>query len=94
MSTELKELLKEAAAGHGFEFFGVVDARKLAEVPFPPHRCLDVPESFLPGARSVIVLGMHVWDVLQTRWSPPCCPTVPSPSTTCPDRSTTTSTTN
>ena len=64
MPTELKELLKETAADHGFEFFGVVDARELAQVPFPPHRCLDVPESFLLGARSVIVLGMHIWEVL------------------------------
>ena len=54
-----------SAAGHGFEFFGVVDANTLAEVPFPPHRCLDVPSAFLPGAKSVIVLGMHVWDLLQ-----------------------------
>ena len=64
MSAELKQLLKDTAAGHGFELFGVVDARELAQVPFPPHRCLDVPEGFLSGARSVIVLGMHIWDLL------------------------------
>lgn len=60
----LKEAWREEAKAHGFEFFGVVDAARLAEVPFPPHRCLDVPSGFLPGARSVIVLGMHIWEPL------------------------------
>ncbi len=64
MSLDLKERLRAEAAGHGFEFYGVVAAGKLAEVPFPPHRCLDVPSGFLPGARSVIVLGMHIWDTM------------------------------
>jgi hypothetical protein len=58
----LKEEWRAASAEHGFEFFGVVDAAKLAEVPFPPNRCLDVPEGFLLGAKSVIVVGMHIWD--------------------------------
>ena len=65
LSHELKARLREEAAAHGFEFFGVVDADKLAEVPFPPNRCLDVPSGFLPEAKSVIVLGMHIWDVMQ-----------------------------
>jgi epoxyqueuosine reductase len=64
MSAELKEFLRARAADQGFEFFGVVDAGDLSQIPFPPHRCLDVPESFLPGARTVIVLGMHIWDVM------------------------------
>ena len=63
--TVLKERLGAAAAGQGFEFFGVVDAEELASVPFPPNRCLDVPAGLLSGARSVIVLGMHIWDVMQ-----------------------------
>lgn len=65
MDPDLKEQLRGVAASHGFEFFGVVDADALSEVPFPAHRCLDVPSGFLPGARSVIVLGMHIWDPLQ-----------------------------
>jgi epoxyqueuosine reductase len=65
MSSELKENWRGEALAHGFEFFGVVDAERLAEVPYPPHRCLDAPARFLPGARSVIVLGMHIWDPLQ-----------------------------
>ncbi len=65
MSTAMKESWRAEAASHGFELFGVVDAGRLAEVPFPPNRCLDVPSGFLPGARSVLVLGMHIWDPLQ-----------------------------
>lgn len=61
----MKERWRADAREHGFEFFGVVDAEELAMVPFPPHRCLDTPAGFLPGARSVIVLGMHIWDPLQ-----------------------------
>ncbi len=64
MSPDLKERLRAEAADHGFEFFGVVDAEKLAAVPFPPHRCLEVPNGFLDGAKSVIVLGMHIWDTM------------------------------
>ena len=64
VSPDLKEQFRAEAADHGFEFFGVVDAERLAEVPFPPHRCLDVPDGFLAGAKSVIVLGMHVWDTM------------------------------
>ncbi len=65
MSQELKDRLRDEAATYGFEFFGVVDADALAAVPFPPHRCLDIPSGFLPGAKTVIVLGMHIWDVMQ-----------------------------
>jgi epoxyqueuosine reductase len=65
VSAELKERWRADAAEHGFELFGVVEAARLAEAPFPPNRCLDVPEGFLPGAQSVIVVGMHIWDPLQ-----------------------------
>jgi len=64
MSQELKEKWRAEAQRHGFEFFGLVDAAELAKVPFPPHRCLYTPYGFLPEAKSVIVLGMHVWDHL------------------------------
>ena len=64
MSQELKEKWRAEALSHGFEFFGVVNAAELAKVPFPPHRGLDTPYGFLPGAKSVIVLGMHDWDPL------------------------------
>jgi epoxyqueuosine reductase len=65
LSAGLKDRLRAAAADHGFELFGVAAADVLAEVPFPPNRCLDIPDGFLPGAKSVIVLGMHIWDVMQ-----------------------------
>jgi len=65
VSAGLKEKWRADAAEHGFELFGVVEAARLAEVPFPPNRCLDVPEGFLAGAQSVIVMGMHIWDPLQ-----------------------------
>ena len=64
MSQELKEKLKTEGQNEGFEFFGVVGAAELAQVPFPPHRCLDTPQGFLPEAKSVVVFGMHVWDPL------------------------------
>lgn len=64
MNAELKKDLRAAAESHGFEFFGVVEASRLAEVPFPEHRCLETPDSFLADASSVIVLGMHIWDPL------------------------------
>jgi epoxyqueuosine reductase len=65
LTSDLKEQLRSQAGEHGFEFFGVVDADELAKVPFPPNRCLEVPGGFLPEARSVIVLGMHIWDQMQ-----------------------------
>lgn len=61
----MKETWRAEAATQGFEFLGVVDADRLGEVPFPPNRCLAVPSAILPGARSVLVLGMHIWDPLQ-----------------------------
>lgn len=64
MSKDLKERWKVEAQTHGFEFFGVVNADQLAEIPFPPHRCLDKPQGFLPEAKSVIILGMHIWEPL------------------------------
>lgn len=62
MSKELKEELKGKAADEGLEFFGVVDAAELAKVPFPGHRLLDTPYGYMPDAKSVIIVGMHVWD--------------------------------
>ena len=64
MSQELKEKWRAEALSHDFEFFGVVSATELAKVPFPPHRCLDTPYGFLPEAKSVLVLGMHIWEPL------------------------------
>ncbi len=64
MSQKLKDKLRAEALSNGFEFFGVVDAAELAKVPFPPNRCLDTPYGFLPEAKSVIVLGWHIWDPL------------------------------
>ncbi len=64
MSQELKEKLRAEGLNEGFDFFGVVDAAELAKAPFPPHRCLDTPQGFLPEAKSVAVFGMHVWDPL------------------------------
>ena len=61
----LKEQWRAAAAEHGFEFFGVVDADGSPRCRSRRNRCLDVPEGFLPGARSVIVMGMHIWDLMQ-----------------------------
>jgi hypothetical protein len=78
----LKDRLRTEAAAHGFEFFGVVDAEKLAEVPFPPNRCLDVPSGFLDGAKSVMVLGMHIWDTMLNTVVTSVLPDGPSPSTT------------
>ncbi len=64
MSKELKQKMRQVGADEGFEFFGVVDADELGQVPFPPHRCLETPRDFLPQAKSVLVYGMHVWDPL------------------------------
>lgn len=64
MSHDFKEQCRAEALNHGFEFFGVVSADELSQVPFPPHRCLDIPSSYLPEAKSVIVLGMHIWEPL------------------------------
>ena len=61
----LKESWRAAAAEHGFEYFGAVASDVLAEVPFPPNRCLDVPDGFLPGARTVLVMGMQIRDPSQ-----------------------------
>jgi hypothetical protein len=65
VSLELKTRLRAEAADHGFEFFGVVDAAKLAAVPFPPNRRLAVPGGSLPEPKRRSVMGMHIWDVMQ-----------------------------
>ena len=64
MSEEFKETCRTKASSCGFEFFGVVDATELARVQLPPHRGLRSPHSLLVEARSVIILGMYVWDPL------------------------------
>jgi epoxyqueuosine reductase len=42
----------------------VADAAELSKVPFPSRRGVDIPYGILPESKSVIVLGMHVWDPL------------------------------
>jgi len=64
MSEEFKGTCRIKASSCGFEFFGVVEATELAKVELPPHRGLRSPHSLLEEAKSVVVLGMHVWDPL------------------------------
>ena len=55
--THLKARLREEAAGMALNSsaWSTPD-----ECRFPPNRRLDVPSGFLPGAKSVLVMGMHI----------------------------------
>lgn len=63
MKSSLKEELRKEAFKQEFSFFGVSKLEELEKVPFPPHRGLSKPSEFMPGAKSVVVLGFHAWDI-------------------------------
>jgi epoxyqueuosine reductase len=55
--TNLKDELKEEASRYGVDLFGVASANDLSDAP-PGHRPTDI----LPGAKSIIILGLKMLD--------------------------------
>jgi len=53
----LKEELREEASKYGIDLFGVASAQDLSEAP-AGHR----PNDVLPGAKSIIILGLKMLD--------------------------------
>ena len=62
MDKNLKEELRAKSKELGFQLFGVSDIAKMEEVPFPDGRGLQRPSEVMPDARSLIVMGMVIWD--------------------------------
>ncbi|MDQ1252301.1 MAG: epoxyqueuosine reductase [Euryarchaeota archaeon] len=58
----LKEEIKTKALTGGFQLFGVSDINKMEEVGFPAGRGLARPSEIMPEAKSLIVMGMVIWD--------------------------------
>ena len=58
----LKEEIKTKALTGGFQLFGVSDINKIEEVKFPAGRGLARPSEIMPEAKSLIVMGMVIWD--------------------------------
>jgi len=59
---DLKEEIRSKAMEKGFQLFGVSDINRMEDVEFPPGRGLVKPSEFMPDAKSLIVLGMVIWD--------------------------------
>ncbi len=59
---DLKEEIRSKAMEKGFQLFGVSDINKMEDVEFPPGRGLVKPSEFMSDAKSLVVLGMVIWD--------------------------------
>jgi epoxyqueuosine reductase len=54
--------IKTKALTGGFSALGVSDINKTEEVEFPAGRGLARPLEIMPEAKSLIVMGMVIWD--------------------------------
>lgn len=59
---DLKEELRKKSKELGFQLFGVSDINKMENVPFPDGRGLQKPSEVMPSAKSLIMMGMVIWD--------------------------------
>ncbi len=59
---DLKEEIKSKAMEKGFQLFGVSDIKKLEDIDFPAGRGLEQPSEIMDDAKSLIVMGMVIWD--------------------------------
>lgn len=57
-----KEDLLKKAEEIGFAMMGVTTAAQVEKVDFPPGRGMKRPSEVMEGAKTVIVLGFHIWD--------------------------------
>jgi epoxyqueuosine reductase len=60
---DLKEELRKEAFKNEFSLFGVPKIEEVEKIPFPAHRGLVKPSEVMPEAKSVIILGFHIWDI-------------------------------
>ncbi len=58
----IKEELRKKSEELGFQLFGVSDIIKMEDVPFPDDRGLQKPSEVMPSAKSLIIMGMVIWD--------------------------------
>lgn len=59
---DIKNELREQANRMGFQLFGVSNIDKLEEAPFPDGRGLMRPSEVMGNAKSVMIMGMVIWD--------------------------------
>jgi epoxyqueuosine reductase len=58
----LKEEIKEKAISMGFDLVGVSDLKKVEELEALLKRGLKPPSKIFPGAKSLLILGVVIWD--------------------------------
>lgn len=58
----IKDVLREKAKAFGFDLLGVTAAESVEKVDFPADRGIKRPSEVLDGVKSIIVLGLVVWD--------------------------------
>jgi len=59
---DLKGEIKEKATRMGFDLLGVSDIEKVEELGPLPNRGLKSPSQVMPNAKSLLVLGIVIWD--------------------------------
>lgn len=59
---DIKEQLRAKSREMGFQLFGVSDIRTLEDTPYPDGRGLVRPSEVMPGAKSVMIMGMVIWE--------------------------------
>ncbi len=59
---DLKGEIKEKATRVGFDLFGVSDIEKVEELGPLPNRGIKSPSQVMPGAKSLLILGIVIWD--------------------------------
>lgn len=58
----IKDKLCAESKKLGFQLFGVSDIKRMEDVPFSNDRGLQKPSEVMPSAKSLIIMGMVVWD--------------------------------
>lgn len=59
---DLKDEIRERATKVGFDLFGVSDIKRIEELGPLPNRGLKSPSRVMPDAKSLLVLGIVIWD--------------------------------
>ena len=59
---DLKDEIREKATKVGFDLFGVSDIEKVEELGPQPNRGLKSPSQVMQDAKSLLILGIVIWD--------------------------------
>jgi epoxyqueuosine reductase len=60
--SQLRDDIKAKALEMGFQLFGVSDIKRLEAADFPAGRGLMKPSEVMKNAKSIVVMGMVIWD--------------------------------